>query len=134
MTARKHISARLGRSTKGFRSGLEGMLSLRDMFIEAQKSMVSHYAIRLADGDITVQDWYRSMIGVLKQAYMAEFALSKGGLRNMTSKNWETLTLAVTDQVRVFTAFAQNVSLGKTTLEEIIDRAGVYLSGSVTVF
>jgi 2'-5' RNA ligase len=130
----KTYYGKVGTLHEGITIDLDGMLALRDSFVESQKSVVTHYTIRLADGDISVQDWYRSMVGVIKQAYMAEFALSKGGLRNMTAKNWEILTNTVVGQIDVFTRCAQNVSMGKLTLEDIMDKGNVYLSGSVTVF
>ena len=68
--------------------GPRQMLELRDVFAQAQRARTSELAARLTTGEITATAWQGEMKGIIKQTYIDQYVMAKGGRAQMTQADY----------------------------------------------
>jgi hypothetical protein len=97
--------------------GQAQMVEKRNEFLEAQKAEVLQLTNRLADKDITWNQWVREMQTVIRLTHMDLYALGSGGRKRVTHQQWQSLAHYTLDrQFDYFKDFAHKVKKGEYSL------------------
>jgi len=84
----------------------------------------------LIDGALNVGDWHQRMRDLIKSTYISEYMAGRGGLNQMTPRDWGILGYDIRDQYQYLDNFAQQIANGELTPGEIRRRASMYISGA----
>jgi len=121
--------------------GAREMVQLRDAFIDIQKTKTIDLAEKLSDGRITVNDWVLEMRGVVKQTYIDEYVLAKGGRGMMTQSDWGRIGAMTKGQYQYLNAFGQDVTMGRLTDQEgllrvsqVANRSQMYIDSATSSY
>jgi len=109
-------------------------VTLRDYFIEARKSDMDGLTRQLLEHNITVQQWVLEMRQQVKDTYIAEYMLARGGRNNMTQADWGRLGGMLRDQYGYVNRFAQDIDAGKVSGGQIQTRARMYVDSATQAF
>jgi len=106
------------------------MLSLRDQFIDAQKSAAAVLAERLSSGDITLTRFMLEMRELIKTTYYDEYVLGHGGRRNMTHRDNGIVGRLCREQYQYLQAFMADIAAGKLSPAQIRARCQLYIESA----
>lgn len=67
----------------------------------------------LASDQLRVQDWERAMRDEIKDEYIRQYILGRGGLEQMTAQDWGSIGGMCADQYRYLDRFAGEIADGK---------------------
>ena len=109
-------------------------VDLRDGFQERRRTDVDALTRRLADEEISVQDWEREMVQLLHRLFTAQLAYGKGGLNAMTPADYEAADALVEAQRAYLRAFAEDVAAGTLSEAQIGARAKLYYASSTQAY
>lgn len=109
-------------------------ISLRDDFQQRRRSDIDALTRRLADQDITVQQFETEMQVLIKQTFGVQYAYGRGGRNAMTADDFTALDTLIRDQYQYLRAFAQDIAAGKLSEAQITARAGLYHGSSVRAY
>jgi hypothetical protein len=84
----------------------------------------------LVDGRIGLAAWERGMAQELKDLYLQQAALARGGWQNLTAADKRRVTLLLKEQYRFLDGFARDIAAGKLSAAQILWRAGLYPMGA----
>lgn len=102
---------------------------LRQGYIESQKAAARDLVARLAGG-MTVQQFELEMRAIVKDTYLANYMLAKGGRQNMTSADYGRVGALCRTQYQYLHDFAGRVASGELSLAQIGARASAYMQSS----
>lgn len=114
--------------------GAAKAVDLRDGFQERRRADVDTLTRRLAEKDISVQDWEREMTTALRHLHTAQFVYGAGGLNAMTPADWERAAELVESQRVYLRAFAEDVAAGRLSEAQINARAKLYYGSSIQAY
>lgn len=98
--------------TGRFVSG-DQVLDWVSLSIGASDSAMDTLSQLLASGQLNVQGWERAMREEIKDEYIRQYILGKGGLEQMTQQDWGSIGGMLADQYRYLDNFADEVADGK---------------------
>lgn len=132
---------RYSRSARRFRDADTGRflsattaVDLRDGFQDRRRADVDELVRRLADEDISVQQWEAEMTQALRELFTAQMALGRGGLNAMTADDYAAADALVEAQRAYLRAFAEDVAAGKLSEAQIAARAKLYHGSSTQAY
>jgi len=114
--------------------GVRQLLILRDAFIESSKGSFVRIAGKLVAGDNTLQQWTMSFREALKNEYLDEYALGKGGFVNMTQADFGSVGGMLRNQYGYLDKFAQDIADGKLSEAQIRNRSRMYADSATQAF
>jgi hypothetical protein len=88
---------------------------VRDQYLDAMDSLVDDYATNLETGDWTVGQFEGEMRKRLKNAYIAEYVLGKGGASQMTQSDYGRLGAMLKKQYKFLRSYLDDITAGKET-------------------
>lgn len=77
---------------------------------------------------ITLAQWERAFAQELKDLYLQQAALARGGWQNMTQADFGRVGQQLREQYRYLHGFAQDIAAGKLSPAQIAARAAMYAS------
>jgi hypothetical protein len=110
------------------------LIEARDLFADSQSAKAERLAARLASGDITVQEWLLRMRREVKQSYLVEYMLGRGGRHSMTQADYGRIGALLRNQYNYLQAFGEAVRTGQLSERQIAQRGGLYFSGAVQAY
>lgn len=109
------------------RSVIMGLIQQR---IDAHAQEIARLTQALVDGRIGLAAWERGMAQELKDLYLQQMALARGGWQNMTAADKRRVTLLLKEQYRYLDGFARDIAAGKLSAAQILWRTGLYPMGA----
>jgi hypothetical protein len=126
--------------TKTYRDGDGNRLSqatlteVRDAYLTGASEIVADYAANLESGAWTVQQFEQAMRTRLKNAYVAEYVLGRGGAAQMTQADYGRLGQLLRRQYGYLRRFLDDVSAGQETAGTAAERARNFLGSARQAF
>lgn len=112
----------------------ERIIRVRDQYQTARQQIGVDLAGQLANGDITIQRWVADMRQSVKETYIAEYMLARGGRHNMTQSDWGRLGNMLRNQYGYLDRFAQEIAAGNLSQAQIAARAKMYFASATQAF
>lgn len=114
--------------------GAKGMVDLRDRFVEAQKAKTADIAARLVSGEIDSARFVKEMRQVIKETYIDQYVMAKGGRGQLTQADYGRIGAMVKEQYKFLQGFERDLLNGKVKGGQIAVRAGLYIDSSTQAF
>lgn len=114
--------------------GSRQMLELRDVFAESQKARTSELAARLTTREITATQWQAEMKGIIRQTYIDQYVMAKGGRSQMTQADYGRVGRMLRDQYKFLQGFESDIKAGKLAPGQIATRANLYVESSTQAY
>ena len=105
---------------------------LRESFQAAarERGLMAGLVDDLFSEKATLQQWTLDFRENLKQAYIAQYLVARGGRENMTQEDWGRLGGLLRNQYQYLNGFAQDLADGKLSQAQARIRAGMYLDSA----
>lgn len=84
----------------------------------------------VSNGLVTIKDWSLSFRQEIKDEYIRQYVLARGGLEQMTSKDWGSIGGMLKEQYGHLNNFMNEVSAGNLTEAQIAARSGMYINSA----
>lgn len=110
------------------------MLGLRDQFTDAMKGRTDGLVSRVAGGDLTAQQWSLEMRKTIKQSYIDQYVLARGGRQNMTQRDWGIVGNMTRRQYEYLQGFERDLRDGKLSEGQAQVRARLYIESSTQAY
>lgn len=114
--------------------GNRQMVQLRDRFIDAQKDKMDNLATRLANKEIALRGWESGMRSQIRQTFIDQYVLGKGGRNRMTQADWGRVGRMARTQYEYASQFARDIADGKLSEAAIASRSKLYVESSSQAF
>jgi hypothetical protein len=116
--------------------GQKKMVEKRDIFTDRQKSRIADQELteKLANGEITIQRWILRQREIVKQTFVDQYVMGKGGRNNMTQRDWGRVGNMLKDQYGYLQNFGQKIADGELSVAQIRNRSQMYISSSAQAF
>lgn len=125
----RYFSEKLGRFF-----GRGDTLAKVDDLQKAPKNVADQLASWVASGQIDAKAFEAQMRQQIKQAYISEYLLGRGGINAMKPLDWGSIGGMLKEQYKYLAAFAQEIAEGKLTEAQIRARAQMYINSSREAF
>lgn len=89
---------------------------------------------RMIKGKIDLASWQERMAKELKNSYIVNLTLGKGGRNNLTPADWGRIGGRLKYEYRHLEGFAQDIKAGKLSEGQIIFRANMYADGARSAY
>jgi hypothetical protein len=99
-----------------------------------QKRRVREITARLASGSYTLENWTDEMRKALKDNYISQYLLGRGGRNVMNQSDWGRIGGLLSNQYRFLNNFANEIGLGQLTQAQIAARAALYIDSATQAF
>ena len=109
-------------------------VKLRDAYTEGKKADTDRLSRRLVNHEINLQEWTLEMRKEIKDAYVNQYMLARGGRNNMTQADWGRVGGLIHGQYRYLKDFERDIDAGKLSEGQIKTRARMYINGSTRAF
>lgn len=87
-------------------------------------------AASVSSGGIDTLVWRRMFQQELKEEYIRQYVLGRGGLGQMAQADWGRLGSMLKEQYKYLNGFEQAIADGTLSEAQIADRAGMYINSS----
>lgn len=114
----------------GVRMSEETLIQVRDDYLESMDTLLDDYATNLANGDWTLGTFEDEMRRRLKNAYVAEYTLGKGGAQQMTQGDYGRLGNMLRRQYGYLRGYLNDLQSGKETRGTAGERARNFLGSA----
>lgn len=128
-TSQRYRNTRTGRYIP-----INRALEYRDQFTDAIKDRADVLTSRLANGDITLAQWVRQTREDLKIVYLNQYALGRGGFRQMGQGDYGSVGGQLANQYAYLQDFAEEIARGGLTEGQIRARLRMYFESSTQAF
>ncbi len=108
--------------------------AFRDAFIDKQKARIDAITDKLVDGKINVQQWTLETRREIKDTYSALYAVSKGGMENVTQADWGKESVILREQYGYLNKFAEDIAAGKLSPGQINARSKLYIESASQMY
>lgn len=112
----------------------ETVLSYTDQIISTSGSATDTLAEMLDEGRITVDEYADRLRTELKDTYIDEYVLGRGGRQNMTQSDWGIVGNMLRAEYRQMEGFIDALRAGELTIGQTRARARLYLMKSRQAF
>lgn len=102
--------------------------------ISASRDRATTAAEMVADGRLSTASWELMQRRLIKDEYIRQYVLGKGGLGQMTQADWGSVGGMVAEQYKWLDSFAKEISVGDMPLGSIAARARMYLNSAQEAF
>lgn len=110
------------------------VLGLRDQFADAVKTGGDRLIAQLAGGEITIQEWVLTARQQVKETYMVQYMLGRGGRYAMTPADFGRVGAMVKQQYQRLQSFAEDMRQGRHTVGQAQARFQLYFESSSQAF
>lgn len=93
---------------------------------DASSHALAELADMLNDGRLNTHDWTLLMRDEIKDVYIQQYVLGKGGLDQMTQADWGSLGGMLREQYRYLDRFAVQIAAGQVAPGQIVQRSRMY--------
>lgn len=114
--------------------GLLLLLLLRDDLSATLQAEAVELAQKLAQGEMTVQQFTLATRDLLERGYVEQYALGKGGTNNLFAGDMAVLAGLLAAQYGYLQNFAQQIAAGELSAEQAAARVKLYMSSSTQAF
>lgn len=128
------ISKRYRNVATGRYMSANQMLGLRDQFTDAMKGKTDSLVARVANGDLTAQQWSLEMRKTIKQSYIDQYTLARGGRQNMTQRDWGIVGNMTRRQYEFLEGLERDIRDGKLSVAQAQARARMYIESSTQAY
>lgn len=108
--------------------------ALMQRFENKYKQEIKGISDRLSNGEISLQKWVTDMRQSIKDAYVIQYTMGKGGMDNMTQSDWGRIGGLLKSQYQYLNSFAGEIANGDLTPKQIAARANLYIDSSTQAF
>lgn len=108
--------------------------ALMQRFENKYKQDIKGISDKLSNGEISLQRWVDDLRQAIKDAYVIQYTVGKGGLDNMTQADWGRIGGLLKGQYAYLNGFASEVANGDLTPKQIAARANLYIDSSTQAF
>ena len=100
------------------------------------RTSVETLAEQLLDEEISIQDWVLEMRQIIKETYISQYVMAKGGRHNMTASDWGRIgnMMAPRGQYMYLNRFAQDIIDKDLSLGQIVYRSRLYVNSGTQAF
>lgn len=102
--------------------------------IDAANNAVAEATTQLTTGLLNVGDWETIIRQELKDAYIQDYVLGRGGLGQMTQADWGSVGGMLSDQYRHLDDFAAEIANGELTAAQIQARTEMYFESATEAY
>lgn len=88
----------------------------------------------LAADDVTLGQWQSDMRNQIKEEYIRQYLLGRGGRAQMTAEDWGSIGGQLASQYRYLDNFAAEIAAGNLSEKQIAARAELYLRSAHRAF
>lgn len=114
------------------------LLSFSDDSVSASVRAIDELAERVTAGSLTPAAWHEAMRQELKEEYIRQYLLGRGGLDQMKAEDWGSIGGSLADQYRYLNGFYDQVAAGNLTAGQIkmrgVERAAMYVNSAREAF
>lgn len=121
--------------------GAKRMLELRDIYTDRQALRAEQLVEQLVRGEISLQDWLLAQRQLIKETYIAQYAMARGGRSQMTPQDYGRLGADLKKQYAYLQAFGQDIQSGKyrsaepaNLIARIANRIKLYIESATQAF
>lgn len=100
----------------------------------ASENMAETLANYVANGFVSVNDFYKLMQNEIKSEYIRQFLTGIGGQGMMTKSYWGMIGAMIKEQYKYLKGFIKDILTGKLTEAQIANRAKMYLNSAREAF
>lgn len=112
----------------------ERIIRVRDQYQTARQQIGVDLSNRMGAGDITIQRWVSDMRQSVKETYIAEYMLARGGRHNMTQADYGRLGNMLRNQYGYLDNFANEIAAGNLSQAQISARSKMYFASATQAF
>jgi hypothetical protein len=109
-------------------------IKLRDAYTAGKVADADRLSRRLVNRQVSVQEWTLEMRRQIKDAYVNQYMLARGGRNNMTQEDWGRVGGLIHGQYHYLNGFARDIDQGKLSEGQIRTRSRMYINGSTRAF
>jgi hypothetical protein len=127
-------------ATKRFR-GADGRFLSQAQAVDLRNEWTANRAaanrdltLRLANGELSVQQWQAEMMASIKETWITSYLLGRGGRAMMEPSDWGRLGALIKEQYQYLRDFAAEIVAGRQTPAQVIARSGLYASASTQAY
>ena len=95
---------------------------------------VENMTQRFIDGGIPLEVWQERMKQEIKDTYLVELQIGRGGRNALTYSDWGRVGQLLREQYRYLRNFAEEIKAGNLSAAEIMRRAKMYANGAKRAF
>jgi hypothetical protein len=107
---------------------------VRDAYLEEVTELIDDYATMLDEGRWTTATFESEMRRRLKNAYVAEYTLGKGGVERMTQSDYGRIGNMLKTQYKYLRSYLDDVAAGRETKGTAANRARNFLGSARSAF
>ena len=109
-------------------------ITLRDFYIEAKKGDMDKLSRRLINKDVSLPQWTLEMRSQVKDTFINEYMLARGGRNNMTQADWGRVGAMLKKQYGYIDNFGADIKAEKVSEGQMRTRARMYISSGTQAF
>ena len=124
-------------SGSGYRDTATGRIISRanvgeqvDVMISVSSDVTLSLSEMVDSGGISAQSWKDAMRQEIKDNYITQYMVGRGGRENMTQADWGSIGGMISDQYRYLDGFYSQVAGGQLSQAQIYARSRMYLNSS----
>ncbi len=114
--------------------GMKRIRDLREGIVTANRDRVDALSTRLADCDLTVEQWTLEMRASIKAVTIDQYLLGRGGRNAMTPSDWGRIGYQLRGQYQYLQGFAHEIDAGNLSDAQIKVRAKLYIEATRSAF
>ena len=112
----------------------EAVRNLSEKYIDQLKDDLGTIADKLIQGKINVATWEETTAKALKELHINQFLLGRGGLKQVTSRDYGVIGAELKKEYQYLRGFSQDILAGKMTREQFRDRVSKYVDSSYGIY
>jgi len=109
-------------------------IKLRDAYTAGKVADADRVSRQFLNRKINLQEWTLEMRRQIKDAYVNQYMLARGGRHNMTQADWGRVGGMIRGQYRYLNDFARDIDAQKLSEAQVRARARMYINGSTRAF
>jgi hypothetical protein len=110
------------------------MVRLRDQFASEMEAKGRASTEKLAEGTRTLAQWEAEQRKTIKQTYIDQYVMGKGGRSRMTPSDWGRVGQMLRGQYAFLQGFAADLAAGALTPAQAAARGALYYASSVQAY
>lgn len=110
------------------------VLKARDSFVERSIPAIDGLSNSLSSRSLSLSEWQVAMRREIKDAFIGEYLLGRGGQNAMTQRDWGIVGRALRDQYAFLRGFAEDVASGEMSPAQVRIRARMYAEASTWAY
>lgn len=127
------------RQLQTYRKGNRGVTSrwlttARDQAVAGNAAAVDALSARLSIGEINVQQWVKQFRTLLKDTYLQQYMLGRGGVEAMTQADYGRVGQMLRKQYGYMDQFAREIASGNLSPGQIAYRSRLYMNSATQAY